>query len=1025
VARYVLPVVGSIVGFAIGGPAGAAWGWSIGGAVGSALDPQVIKGPSIGDITQQTSQEGIPRPIVFGTSQPIAGNVIATSEPRIVRTRQSQGKGGPKVETEAVYRTYAIRVCEGPIARFVRVWRNTILVYDVNDAGMVSENAKFLERARFFLGTYVQNASPDLEAVFGAGTTPAHRGTAYLVMADEDLTDLRGAIPQWQFQVSSIGAGGDLVTVYDVPGVYTWTRPELLLSLTGHVIGAGAGGGSGAVGTSNRGGGGGGGGGGRSDFEVDPETLPTTVAVTVGAGGAGGAAVNTGDLGLVGANGGASSFGAYAIAGGGVGGFWGFDAPGTSYTAPGGAGGTGTTSAGGEGGDGTAGRFVGVPAAGSSSSRGGGGGGGGGGRSPDGSSASTSGGAGDTAAENNLGGAGHNNQGTDGPPGTSTAGTAAGGGGAGGPTSPFNAGAYGEDGGSGGAGGERGGGGGGGAGAAASGLGEFSGAGGDGGDGIVVLQQSFGDPVVDLADVVEAICLRAGLDSSMFDVVELEGIPINGITVTNAYPAYSPLRALSEIFLFDSSNYDGQIHFILRGANSVATVGEDDMVLDDEEIEQSLRADSIAVPRVLHLNYFDVEGGLAPSKQTSERAGDRRSVGEVSLQTAVLMDADHAARVVTINHKVFIEDAKGELRFNLPDSWLRLVTTNPIIVQWQGRSERCRIMKCDVDDGYQSYVLNRDRQSAYTSTIEGIPPPLPTAPPSSIVGPTLIEPLDIHILRDSDDLLGYYVAISGVLPAWQGATVELSLDGGANYIEGTDGTVAAVMGETLSILADHPQAFPDEVNLVQVRIDTPNAELEDTDLEGMLNRTNLAIIGDEILQFANADETSEGMWELSTFLRGRKGTATASHDAGSRFVLLERGALPFIPAELTELGRTLTFRATSFGTDVSDATIVSMVFAGLSQTERQPAYLQAHMDGDDVVISWQGVGRLGGGATVAMGAYFVGYEVTITDGVITNTFTTIEQTLTEDVSLYASTLTIQVRQRNQITGLGPAIEVII
>jgi hypothetical protein len=214
--RQILGTVGAAVGAYFFGPQGAQWGWVIGSAIGGAIDPEIIKGPSVGDIAAQTSQEGIPRPIVFALSPPMAGNIIASGEPRIVRRRESQGKGGPKVETESVYRTYAIGVCEGPITRFVRVWRNNQLVYDAENEAMggdipfdflgqhhttPGENGQFLNTGRFFLGGWDQDPSPDLEIVFGVGLTPSHRGTAYMVMADEDLTDLRGAIPQFQFQV--------------------------------------------------------------------------------------------------------------------------------------------------------------------------------------------------------------------------------------------------------------------------------------------------------------------------------------------------------------------------------------------------------------------------------------------------------------------------------------------------------------------------------------------------------------------------------------------------------------------------------------------------------------------------------------------------------------------------------------------------------------------------------------------------------------------------------------------------------
>ncbi len=201
--RQVLGVVGAVVGAYFGSPQ---LGYAIGSAIGGAVDPEVIRGPSIGDLIEQTSSEGGPRPIVFALSQPMSGNVIAQGLPRIVKKKKSQGKGGPKVETESVYRTYAVGVCEGPIGGFARIWRNGTLVYDAREGATADQNAenlKFLETARFFLGTFDQEPSPDLEALFGVGTTPAHRGTAYMVMADEDLTDLRGAIPQWTFQVTA------------------------------------------------------------------------------------------------------------------------------------------------------------------------------------------------------------------------------------------------------------------------------------------------------------------------------------------------------------------------------------------------------------------------------------------------------------------------------------------------------------------------------------------------------------------------------------------------------------------------------------------------------------------------------------------------------------------------------------------------------------------------------------------------------------------------------------------------------
>lgn len=131
-----------------------------------------------------------------------------------------------------------------------------------------------------------------------------------------------------------------------------WTKPAGLKFVIVEVQ-AGGGGGAGNPSTANTAAGGGGG-GGYALVKVPEGSLGATEVVTVGAKGAGGA-VNT-----VGATGGASSFGAHAIAGGGVGG---------AVAGNGGAGGTGTS---GnlliKGGGGTAAAVVGPPTGGAGGS---------------------------------------------------------------------------------------------------------------------------------------------------------------------------------------------------------------------------------------------------------------------------------------------------------------------------------------------------------------------------------------------------------------------------------------------------------------------------------------------------------------------------------------------------------------------------------------------------------------------------------------------------------------------------------
>ena len=1055
-------IIGGTIGAVVGGMttfgAGAQWGWMIGSAIGGAwsASQQVIPGPKIGEVSQQTAQEGGPRPIVFGRSHPIAGNIIADGGPRIVVTRERQGKGGPKVESESAFRTYAVAFCEGPITAFLQVWKNNTLVYDIEDPSMEAENEEFLKYARFYLGGYEQMPSPDLEAVLGAGEVHGHRGTAYMVLTDEDVTDQRGSWSQWKVRVARFeGERPGMWWAVSIPEGINDSDRLLWRSPSPHDFGESEyrGPPNTRLGASNLGTG-----LARTSsgsmilysrlprFEVyhnyGQGSLPTpeivelpieadyirrirsfdncVVAIPTNSnsyfvsmdGGHPWEELSLPD-GLLVADIAKNESGRWACyaqifsdqrffySDGSLPINW-FESNSDGYPSnPNGAMvSSGQTFAM----IGTAGRlFV--------------------------SSNGTSWQESETGLVTGLN-TGNSGKSANGVIlfGSTTS------------TTMFRT----EEG-------------------SLSGEnldvgrivenidygnGEWVASGNTIGD-IVVFDEfadnfslvgmperpgrqwkvAFADPAIDyrdgfypLADVVSELCVRANLPPRLFDVSLLDGNHVRGFTTSSAHACYQSLQSLSQVFFFNPANIGGRVHFVPMGTPTVAYIEEHEMIDDDTDVESdSRRGDSIGIPRVLHLNYYDVAGGLNTDKQHSERPEGTRAEGEMSLQTAVVLSHDEAATIVSKNHAMIAETQKGELHVPLPDSYLFLTESDPIHVHYEGKVVRGVISESVVMDGEQRYRVVRDRQSIHTMDVQGIPPAPVTRPPSSIVGATLLEVLDIPIVRDSDDALGVYIAVSGVMPAWQGALVELSMDGGQTYIEGHTVRADTIMGTLVTELGDHPQAFPDTVNSVQVSIPTPYAVLEGTDLSGMMGRRNLAAIGDELVNIAEADEVSEGVWELSNFLRGRRGTETQEHPVGERLVMMS-GAI-FVPGELVMLDRPITVRATSLGT--SNETVVSLTFTGQSQVERRPAYLQARRDGSDVVASWQGVGRIGGGTHVAMGQHFAGYRVTLTDGTTTQTHNTAESEFTGSLSAFSGPVTVRVQQRNNFTGLGPAIEVMI
>ncbi|WP_204376559.1 GTA baseplate fiber-binding domain-containing protein, partial [Ventosimonas gracilis] len=180
-------------------------------------------------------------------------------------------------------------------------------------------------------------------------------------------------------------------------------------------------------------------------------------------------------------------------------------------------------------------------------------------------------------------------------------------------------------------------------------------------------------------------------------------------------------------------------------------------------------------------------------------------------------------------------------------------------------------------------------------------------------------------------------------------------------------------GELTAPLNHHRHEYRDDVNTLRIELARADMELLPASQAEMQNRANLALIGNEIINFSGVTQTGDTTYELTGLLRGRKHTAATSHSAGERFILLDDQIL-FVPAEQFDLNRTLTFRATSYGAEPSTSGWQSLTLTGIK--EPAPAYLKAHRQGNELILSWTGTGRRGGGANVSLSAGFKHYRIT-------------------------------------------------
>lgn len=206
-ATLVLGVAGAAIGGSIGGAilgvSAATIGGFVGSAIGSVVDSwiisslaptQRIEGPRLDSLRITSSTEGAVIPRVYGRMR-MGGNIIWATDFReeVNTTTQGGGKGGGggKVQTTEYlyYASFAVAVCEGPITGIGRIWADGKLL---DTAGITW---------RWYPGDETQTADPFISAKMGAASTPAYRGTAYVVFEELPLGNYGNRLPQLSFEI--------------------------------------------------------------------------------------------------------------------------------------------------------------------------------------------------------------------------------------------------------------------------------------------------------------------------------------------------------------------------------------------------------------------------------------------------------------------------------------------------------------------------------------------------------------------------------------------------------------------------------------------------------------------------------------------------------------------------------------------------------------------------------------------------------------------------------------------------------
>ncbi|MDF2367503.1 phage tail protein, partial [Sneathiella sp.] len=208
-ATLAVGLVGAGIGAVTGVGAGA--GWLLGTTLGRVLfadDGASSSATRLTDLNVTGASYGAAIPRLYGTMR-LAGNIIWAGDLRSEAVTRSsgggKGGGGSSQVTGYAYSTsFAVAICEGEVAKLLKIWADGEVIYDASAEGeMVASDLRF----RFYTGDEDQLPDSIIEAAEGADNVPAYRGLCYLVFDDLPLGAYGNRIPNIEVLVTTDGIG--------------------------------------------------------------------------------------------------------------------------------------------------------------------------------------------------------------------------------------------------------------------------------------------------------------------------------------------------------------------------------------------------------------------------------------------------------------------------------------------------------------------------------------------------------------------------------------------------------------------------------------------------------------------------------------------------------------------------------------------------------------------------------------------------------------------------------------------------
>ena len=442
---------------------------------------------------------------------------------------------------------------------------------------------------------------------------------------------------------------------------------------------------------------------------------------------------------------------------------------------------------------------------------------------------------------------------------------------------------------------------------------------------------------------------------------------IDGFVINNCISVIDALYILQKVYFFDCIETNGKISFISNKKSS-----ENNRIITELDLDSLINFESGAgnkymeindignseLPQKINIIFLDKNNNYDTTSVYAERNCTEGNKIEIDTLPVVL-DSEKARNIAEVYlYSLWLE--RLEFNFCLPIEYIYLSTSDLVKINIDDKSSLVlKIKKIEIEN-----MILRIIAVPFDETIYSYIDKRPLNPNLELLsesGKTYLNIFEIPAINDDMlDKIKLLFSVNGEFKNWPGCNIYYSDNNTKSYKNIVESTKNSLLGRVVNIPDNAKPYYFDNKNelIISFYGNIDDDKLISISYQEIYNGMNMAIYGDEIIQFKNIELTENGFYKISGLLRGLFDTELTinNHKRNDKFLILDNNIL-YQEFNSDQIKTGYFYKAVTFDNNMADTNTIYYETIGKNLKPFRPCHVYLKLNSNLLILKWEEKGR--------------------------------------------------------------------